>query len=57
MVAERRNSARGQHLKQRRGGIAAPIGAELVDFVEQEERFDDFAFFMPWMTLPGIEPI
>ena len=27
-----------EHLEQRRGRIAAPVGAELVDLVEQEER-------------------
>ena len=38
VVGEGRVLLRVQHLEQRRGRIAAPVGAQLVDLVEQEER-------------------
>ena len=38
VVAERVVLRRVEHLEQRRRRIAAPVGAELVDLVEQEDR-------------------
>ena len=38
VVAERRVLRRVEHLEQRRRRVAAPVGAELVDLVEQDDR-------------------
>src|SRR4051794_4459774 len=38
VVAERRVLRRVEHLEQRRARIAAPVGADLVDLVEEDDR-------------------
>ena len=38
VVAERVVLRRVEHLEQRRGRVAAPVGADLVDLVEQDDR-------------------
>jgi hypothetical protein len=38
VVAEAVVLRRVEHLEQRRGGVAAPVGADLVDLVEQDHR-------------------
>src|SRR3954469_16867150 len=38
VVAERRVLRRVEHLEQGRAGVAAPVGADLVDLVEEDDR-------------------
>src|SRR5260370_132820 len=45
-----------EHLQQRRGRIAAPIGAELVDLVQQEQRVRGFRLLHALQHLAGHRP-
>ena len=48
---------RVQHFQQGRGGVAAEIGAELVDLVEHHDRVARAGLATSAMTRPGMEPM
>ena len=54
VVAERGVLLRVEDLQERRGGISAEVGAELVDLVEHEHRVVGPDLRMPWITRPGM---
>ena len=57
VVAELPVLFRVKHFEQRRGRIAAEVGADLVDLVEHDHRVARPAVRIDWMIRPGSAPI
>ena len=56
MVDESAVLRRVQHLQQRGGRVAAKIRADLVQFVQQNDRVAGFDPAQLWMMRPGSAP-